>query len=473
MSSVNEGEYLSTKVADRIISIIEGLQNGENLLPEREENLRSILNSVMRHHAHERDNSIYSISATWSYFQYSQVCILLEADIGVRGTLGIHEYLKSNPALMNKKNGENYGASSLTSAMLGSTCHRIQYGGAVSAKFYEMEKWLEKFTEDDKATSLYQYNEWKKMPESETIWKREDMQMENWCPIMDWDPTAKQWFESKRRIVPQKVQSRAMPNGILSNNTYPETPASPAHDMETQKPQKKGHKKEKSSRPRTLQHIEYPDQGSGVDDGIPQYGERTMQVRGAPTPESNGYPAGPQNLMVQRSGDGQVTDMQPRQYPQPYPNGRTVGSQNTMLQSSVVNEQGQVFQVWEPQQAMMNGAMMNGTMMNGSMMGNSMMANSMMGNSMMNNPMMNNPMMNNSMMNSSMMNNSMVAGPVMNKSMMLSQSRVQELEEPMQDLALYQQPQAMMSDQTLVPQGYTHTSGEKKKHSKGLMRIKN
>ena len=419
MSSDLEHQYLPAEAAEKIIKIIEGAQNGQKFLPEREEAVRRFISTAMRHHAHERDNTISNIAGNWTYLQYTQVCILLDAGVGVRDSLGIFDYINSNPALINRKKGEKRGASTLDSELFGHYCHRIQYGGAVSGKFYEMDVWLARFSDADKEACLYQYNEWKKMPESETIWKREDMQMENWCPTMDWDTTAKRWFESKRRVVPQKVQARSIPNDMKSGDSYAEGLNPSVCEPETPKPKKKSHKKETSAEMRTMPQIEYPGQGNGSygHDEPTQYRERTtgreLQTRRAPTPEPSGYPTGPQSMMVQRSGaSGQA--MQPLQRPQSLPNGHMTGAQDMVLQKSIVNERGQVFQVWEPEHQQ----------------------------------------------------------PMMSESMMLSQGRVQELDERVQDLELYQQPQARMSDGALVPQGYEYPSGEKKKGSKGLIRFK-
>ena len=415
MSSDAEHQVLSAEMADEIIDIIQSAQRGQHLLPEREESIRRFIAKAMRHHAHERDNTISGIEGTWTYLQYSQVCILLDADVSVRDSLGIFDYLNSNPALRNKKNGANRGASSLNSELLGNACHRIQYGGAVSTKFYEMEDWLTQFSEDDKRTCLYQYNEWKKMPESDTIWKREDMQMENWCPIMDWEATAKQWFESRHRISQQKHQSRGTSSGRQTSDSHAETSHTSKYESEAQKPQKKSHKKARSAEVRMPQQIEYPEEGSESCDDTPQYGGRTtgreLQIRRAPKAGSNGHPVDPQTMIVQRNGGtGQTRDLQLQHRPQARHNEYMMGSQDIVLQKSVVNERGEVMQVWGREQ------------------------------------------------------------PVMNGSMLSSQGRVQELDD-VQELELYQQPQAGVSDQALVPQGYTHASGEKKKHSKGLIRF--
>ena len=187
---------LSTKDRARILEIItQAMKNPEELsLPEQDKVMDQINRSMTSHVAH-REEVAARIPKTWTYLQYSHICVL-EYRFGylIEGELGICKYLQMNPALSNRDSTGRPRGAACNPAVLKEWCHMINKGGAATAKFPQFEKSCELlFSEKEMLLCNEQYTRWTSNPRNEQLWKRPDMDCTLWCKPRNWNAQLQEW----------------------------------------------------------------------------------------------------------------------------------------------------------------------------------------------------------------------------------------------------------------------------------------
>ena len=233
MASGEGTVFLNVTERQQILGIINQAINRvqrrkeELSIPEQKTVIDQI-NKSMASHASNRDELAKWIAKSWTFLQYSHVCILVH-HFGNRidGGIGVSNYLRMNPTLSNlDTHGKSQGAAENSSA-LKEHCHMIQEGGAVTPKFPRLAEFSKWVTEEQMLLCEQQFKGWQKDWQNRELWKRPDMDCALWCPSMEWNAQDQRWQKTDTwGMTPAKV-----PLPEISSQTGASKPGTPSNQI--------------------------------------------------------------------------------------------------------------------------------------------------------------------------------------------------------------------------------------------------